>query len=265
MSHLRVPPAKRETSEFFKHFKRTSNRWWKTPSFFWSLQAWLWFHFLRRSAQVSCLILGAVHPKKACKRGHVTCPRSQDLWPWYVCATGAIIFYVLHVSWCRRESVLSIEADYQNTWYLEVVVKVVKVDIENRTCVVPNYHVPPSRLEVVVLVLAIFICFSCLSNIPWNLWRTWFRLPRRLGVSTWPDINIYRNSVSFAETTWKTFFFVHKKSKNLRFYQVQDRVWTLELFFFVGWVSGIKVFLLTFGRPPPTYDWYDWGSLQTWS
>ena len=61
---------------------------------------------------------------------------------------------------------LSIEADFQNTWYLEVVVKVVKVDIENRTCVVPNYHVPPTRLEVVVLVLAIFICFSCLSSIP---------------------------------------------------------------------------------------------------
>ena len=63
---------------------------------------------------------------------------------------------------------LSIEADYQNTWYLEVVVKVVtrKVDIENGTCVVPNYHVPPTRLEVVVLVLALFICFSCLSSIP---------------------------------------------------------------------------------------------------
>ena len=236
MSHLRVPPAKRETSEFFKHFKRTSNRWWKTPSFFWSLQAWLWFHFLRRSAQVSCLTLGAVHPKNACKRGHVTCPRSQDLWPWYVCATGAIIFYVLHVSWCRRESVLSIEADYQNTWYLEVVVKVVKVDIENRTCVVPNYHVPPSRLEVVVLVLAIFICFSCLSNIPWNLWRTWFRLPRRLGVSTWPDINIYRNSVSFAETTWKTFFLSTKNPKTLDFtrFRIVSEPWSC-FFLLVGY------------------------------
>lgn len=238
MSHLRVPPAKRETCEKNRVFSGASRHG---------------YGFISCDEVHRCL---ASHwelytQKMLAKRGHVTCPRSQDLWPRYVCATGARIFYVLHVSWCRRESVLSIEADYQNTWYLEVVVKVVKVDIENRTCVVPNYHVPPSRLEVVVLGLAIFISFSCLSNIPWNLWRTWFRLPRRLGVSTWPDINIYRNSVSFAETTWKQFFL---STKTLRFYQVQDRVWTLELFFLL---VGYHRFFSNFRHTSP-HLWLVW-------